>query len=218
MRCRKFRIWQKNKMKLKISVLIFFVVIILMLTFLIKLNNMLKPVVSMQAEHYAVMTANKIIEKAVSEYITDKTPDYKDLAIISYNGNGEPVSLELNSVNVNKIQSELALSITKEFENKCRRYHKIPLGSLTDSYLLSGKGPEIKIKICPLESVDVKLESKFESAGINQTRHSVTAVITAHISSSVPLYNFETKAEFNYLIAENIIIGSVPDIEKCGLY
>lgn len=217
MRCRRFRIYQRNRIKLK-SVLIFAVIIILMMTFLIKLNKSLKPVVSIQAEHYAVMTANKIIEKAVSEYIADKTPDYKDLAIISYNGNGEPVSLELNSVNVNKIQSELALSITNEFENKSRRYHKIPLGSLTDSYLLSGKGPEIKIKICPLENVRVRLESKFDSAGINQTRHSVTAVITADISSSVPLYNFETKAEFDYLIAENIIIGSVPDIEKCGFH
>lgn len=218
MRRRRLRIQYRVNERAKTGILMLSVVTVIIVAALVKMNKSLKPVISIQAEHYAAMTANRVMENAVSEYIADKAWNYNDLVVMSYNGNGDPVSLELNSVNVNKIQSELSVHITDNLEKSSRSYHKIPLGSLTDSYLLSGKGPEVKIKICPLECVQVRIESKFDSAGINQTRHSVTAIITADISSSVPLYRFETKAEFDYLIAENIIIGKVPDIEKSGYH
>lgn len=218
MRYRKRNMPYREKIRLRIGALLFITIIGLLITALIKLNKSLKPVASAQAEHYAVMMTSKIMEKTVSDYISDNSWSCNDFAMIVYNGDGEPSAVEINSCNVNKVQAELALRINTELEKASRSYNKIPLGSLTDSYLLSGKGPEVKIRICPVESVQVNIESKFDSSGINQTRHIISAVITADINSSIPLYKFDTKVKFNYLLAENVIIGSVPNLEAYRLH
>ena len=54
------------------------------------------------------------------------------------------------------------------------------------------------------------MKSEFESAGINQTKHRILALIKVKMTSSTPLNSFETNSEFEFLIAENIIIGETP--------
>ena len=80
--------------------------------------------------------------------------------------------------------------------------------------MLAGKGPDIKIRICPAEKITVRLKSSFDSAGINQTAHRISAVVTAEVRSSLPIYSFETEVEFEFLLAETIIIGEVPDYSR----
>ncbi len=91
---------------------------------------------------------------------------------------------------------------------------RIPIGTLSGNYLLSGKGPGLKLRICPAEEVTVRLESEFTSAGMNQTTHRISAIITAEVSSSMPIYSFSTKVEFEFLIAETVIIGEVPALSR----
>jgi len=191
----------------------FALVITVLVIAAVKADRSLRPVASVQAEHCAILMTNETIESSVSKYLSENNWSYSDFVTAVYDGNGETVALETNSYNINKVQSELTLQINRRLEAAGKEYHKIPIGSLTDSYMLAGRGPNLRIRVCPLGSAQVELESGFDSAGINQTRHTITAV---NISSSLPLYEFETQVNFDFLIAENVIIGTVPSVGMYG--
>lgn len=195
----------------KLSVFWFAVITVLFAVLLIRTEKAVKPVAAQQAEHYSKLTANKIITGAVSDYLDENRYTYSDFAAVLYDENGRVVSIEAVTYNVNKVQSELSMLINSEFMSSGDASAEIPLGSLTDSYLLAGKGPRIRLRICPAREAQVQLTSSFTSAGVNQTCHRISAVVTADINSSIPLYSFSTEASFEFLLAENIIVGEVPE-------
>ncbi len=216
MRHKKRRIPHRYGIRFKFGTIIFFMVIILLVAAIVKADRALRPVASMRAEHFALLNTNEVIEKAVSDYLSENEWSYGDFSTIVYNGSGEPVSIAANPYNINKVQSELTLIINRRLESAGENYHRIAIGSLTGSYIFAGKGPDIRIRVCPMGSAQVELLSSFDSSGINQTRHRLTAAVTVNVSSSLPLYEFETQADFEFLIAENVIIGSVPEIGAYG--
>lgn len=194
-----------------ITVVLIITAIIIFTVFAVWTDKAVRPVASMQAEHFSLLTTNESIEQAVSEYLEKNSCTYSDFSAVIYDESGRPAAIEAIPYNINKVQSELALMINRELEKNSKDSVKIPLGSLTDSYMLAGKGPYIRLRICPAQKASVKLKSSFTSAGNNQTCHRISAEVTAEIKSSLPLYNFETTAEFEFLLAESIIVGEVPE-------
>ncbi len=173
-----------------------------------------RPAARIQAEHYARRSASETISAEVSDYLDDNRFTYTDFAAVLYDESGRVVSVEAIPYNINKVQSELTLRINKRFRELDSEVTRIPIGTLSGNYLLSGKGPGLKLRICPAEEVTVRLESEFTSAGMNQTTHRISAIITAEVSSSMPIYSFSTKVEFEFLIAETVIIGEVPALSR----
>ncbi len=173
-----------------------------------------RPAARIQAEHYARRSASETISAEVSDYLDDNRFAYTDFAAVLYDESGRVVSVEAIPYNINKVQSELTLRINQRFRELDSEVTRIPIGTLSGNYLLSGKGPGLKLRICPAEEVTVRLESEFTSAGMNQTTHRISAIITAEVSSSMPIYSFSTKVEFEFLIAETVIIGEVPALSR----
>ena len=77
--------------------------------------------------------------------------------------------------------------------------------------LLAGRGPGIKIKISSMGNVQTDLKSEFISQGINQTLHRVYLQIDCEISILTPFDNLTKRITNQILIAENIIVGHIPD-------
>ena len=200
--------------KAVIGGIIFTVILLLLIAAAVKADKSLRPVAAMQAEHFAVSSTNEIIGETVSDYLSENKFTYSDFSAVLYDESGKAVSIETIPYNINKVQSDLNTRINKALSISNAHTERIPVGSLTGSYVLVGKGPEIKIKVCPAGSADVKLKSSFESAGINQTCHRISAVVNVQLQSSVPLYSFSSSASFEFLIAENILVGSVPEISR----
>ena len=176
------------------------------------IEKKIRPYAVLQAEHFAQKTANEIIERSVSEYLEQNKFTYNDFAAVLYDEKKKIASVETIPYTINKTQSELSLLINKELEASGKRTAKIALGSLTSSFLLTGKGPKINIRVSPIGVADVTLKSDFSEAGINQTRHRISALVSVKMTSSVPLYSFETVSDFEFILAENILIGDVPNI------
>jgi len=200
---------KKRKSIIIIPVLLIFIIIAFFLIHSIEKN--IAPSAVRQGEYYSKLTANKIINQAVADYLSENNYQYSDFSAVIYDEQGRAVSIEALTYNINKVQSDLVLKISDEFSESKNIKTKIPVGSLTDSYLLAGKGFSVPLNICPAGNVDVKLKSDFTSAGINQTCHRISAVVNVEINSSIPLYSFSLSAEFEFLIAENVIVGGVPD-------
>ena len=151
------------------------------------IEKKIRPYAVLQAEHFAQKTANEIIEHSVSEYLEQNKFTYTDFAAVLYDEKKKIASVETIPYTINKTQSELSLLINKELEVSGKRTAKIALGSLTSSFLLTGKGPKINIRVSPIGVADVTLKSDFSEAGINQTRHRISAFVSVKMTSSVPL-------------------------------
>lgn len=194
-----------------VSIIIVFSIIIILLISVLRMEKAVRPMAEMQSKHTARLTANKIISETVADYISENKYTYSDFAVVLYDNSGRTASIEALSENINRVQSELTSEINNNLAESGEASAKISLGSLSGSYLLSGRGPKVKIKICPTGDATVTLKSSFDSAGINQTRHRIYAEISADFISSIPLYSFETEENFELLLAETIIVGDVPE-------
>ena len=206
-RIRRHRKQPKNK----ICILLILTVTVVLLS-LFRTERALRPYAQIQAEHFAEKTANEIIEKTVCGYLEKNKYKYNDFACVLYDSSSKASSIETLPYTINKVQSELTLLINRELEQSGKKYTDIPLGTLTDSFLLTGKGPKVRIRVAPIGVASVELRSRLEDSGINQTVHKISAVIRAKMSSSTPLYSFEVVSEFEFILAENVIVGSVPNI------
>ena len=197
-----------------IGAAVFAVILVLLAAALRRTDKALRPVAAMQAENFASASASELIGKAVADYLEDNRFTYNDFAAVLYDDGGRVVSVESLPYNINKVQSELTVKVNEALSSSDSRTERIPAGSLTGSYMLVGKGPHIKLKVCPSGSAKVELKSDLINAGINQTCHRISAVITAELRSSVPLYTFDTEVKFEFLLAENVLVGSVPEISR----
>jgi sporulation protein YunB len=86
----------------------------------------------------------------------------------------------------------------------------VPLGTLTGITYLSGRGPEVKIKLHQIGAVDAQIVSKFESAGINQTKHSLKIEVKVELSAILPGHSTDVTVEDEYLVGETVIVGQIP--------
>lgn len=211
MRKRKNR---KKQLRTILGAVIFILIILLLLICIIKTDKALRPAAAAKAEYFARTTAEKAVSESVNEYLNKNQFTYSDFAAVLYDENGSPVSIEAIPSNINRVQSELIILIRKKFSRMSDSTHRISAGDLTGSYMLAGKGPDIKIRICPAEKISVRLKSTFDNAGINQTSHRISAVVRTEIKSSLPIYSFSTEMEFEFLLAETVIIGEVPDFAR----
>lgn len=201
---------KRRKKKHKYIAFGIFTAVAILIIFAIWTDKAVRPVAALQAEHFSLAATDRAIEESASGYLRENSCRYTDFASVKYDSSGRVTAIEAIPDNINKVQSELALLINQRLE-KSAGYTKIPVGSLTGSYMLAGKGFNIRLRICPARKASVSLRSDFTSAGNNQTCHRISAVVTADIKSSLPLYDFETTTEAEFLLAENIIVGDVPE-------
>lgn len=184
---------------------------------IVHIEKAVRPAARMQAEHYSKLTAYEIINEAAAEYLNENRFTYGDFAAVLYDESGKAVSVEALTANINKVQTELTCRINDALQAEPDRELEIPLGSMTDSYLLAGRGLRIHLRVCPAREASAELKSEFTSAGINQTCHRISAVITVGISSSIPLYSFETQAEVEILLAESVLVGDCNALSVKGV-
>lgn len=204
---------RKKLLNHRLIAVIAILILIILIVFAVWTDKAIRPVASMQAEHFSLLTTNQVIEEAAAEYLEENACTYSDFATVIYDSSGRAAAVEAVPQNINKVQSGLTLMINRQLENS-EDYAEIPIGSLTGSYMLAGKGAKIRLRICPARKAAVKLKSSFTSAGNNQTCHRISAEVTAEIKSSLPLYSFETTTEFEFLLAESIIVGEVPEVGR----
>ena len=84
-------------------------------------------------------------------------------------------------------------------------------GSFTGFKLLSGKGPGVSIKISSIGNVETDLRSEFKAQGINQTLHRVYLQVKCEVNILTPYDNITEKIANQILIAENVIVGRIPN-------
>lgn len=186
------------------------------------LESQLGPVLRAAGKARAAGEATSAIHLAASEVLTEKGDTYSDLIQIQRSDTGQVTSVSTNAMQINRLKSELSLSVQKSLEDLNREKIKIPLGNITGSSFLIGRGPMIGFRFLPVTFVTTDFESEFTDAGINQTRHQIYLRIRAGLQIAAVGYKTPFTVDTRFLVAESVIVGAVPDaftevIEDSGL-
>ena len=174
------------------------------------IEKKLEPKVISICEYRCKSELLQIINSGVNEVITQNEIKYSDIAVKLIN-NGEISAVDIRTENVNKIRAAIAKKINEKISDEAQNEISVPLGSITNFFFLSGKGPEIKVKFLPEASVTTKTVSGLSSSGINQTVHTVAIDITVDAVMILPMKNINITVDSNCILAESIIIGDVPE-------
>ena len=193
-----------------ISLLCVLIVVFVVLHIILKRAE---PVFVAQTSNYSNTAFTDLVNKSIIK-IAEKE-EFKDFFhIISKDGT---TAIEADTYKINTITSKLLIEIQNTLNNDYPAKLYIPLGSLTDYYLLSSFGPQIPISIIPISIVSCEMEEAFESAGINQVLHKIQLKIGVDMHYRGYTLDERERIETTVPIAETIISGTVPQYYGNGL-
>ena len=190
----------------------FFISIIMLLICTVIITIMVKaihPVFDDLCKEKAKSMATIISNEQATEVMRDYS--YNNIFDIEKDNNGNITMVKSNIFTINEITSDIAVRIQSEINKKGKDNIEIALGTFTGSKLLSGRGPNIKIRISTIGNVDTDLRSEFKAQGINQTLHRVYLQVSCKAVVLTPFHDIESEISNQVLLVENVIVGNIPE-------
>lgn len=198
----------KKKRKFKKFLIIFFAFAILIV---VLFEVYIKPFQDKLMENRAKVLVEARISKIADDVIKSHEYDYDKLLIKTESKNNIVTSLSVNTQAVNKLQNEFSNLFQNKMDDLITQYFSVPIGDLTGLTMLSSKGPRLKFSYDMTGSVDVELNSEFDTSGINQTIHRVTMVVDAEVVFVSQSYMENLKIRNEFAVSETVIVGDTPD-------
>lgn len=171
-------------------------------------ESRVRPAARELAETYAVQAAQQAMSRGVSEYLASETG-----SLLQVETGAENVVrfVETDMAQVNRIKLGVTETILQNFQEMPRQEVKIPLGLLMGSQMFSGLGPDLTCRFYPHGSFQIRLESRFEEAGVNQTRYQLMLCTEAKVTSLLAGTSADVSVPTEHLLAETILAGEVPE-------
>ena len=156
-------------------------------------------------------TVNRIVTQAVNETIDSGEIRYDDLISFEKDNDGKITAVKSNMPEFNRLQSKILNVILERISEVSTRDLSIPLGSLTGTSLLAGRGPLVSVRMQSVGSSTAHLENRFVSAGINQTKHQIFLDVDVSVAILLPGFSTATQVSNAFTVAETVIVGTVPE-------
>lgn len=185
--------------------------IVLALSALILTTAHFRPILESLATTRVSFIVNSIISQAVQEAIDNGEISYEKLVSFEKDYEGRITAVHSNMVACNRLQSEILDIILTRIDQVPPQDLSISIGSLSGSVFLSGRGPQISVRMESVGSSSAWFENEFVSAGINQTKHQIILNVEVYVSILLPGFTADTEISNAVTVAETIIVGSVPD-------
>lgn len=194
------------------AVLRFLVVLLLlgMLALTAVAGFQMKHLLTQLATTRVTNTVNRVVSEAVNEAIDNGEIRYDELISFETDNEGKITAVKSNMPAFNRLQSNILKLILRRISDVSTRDLSIPVGSLTGSSLLAGRGPLVTVRMQSVGSSTAWLENQFTSAGINQTKHQILLNVDVYVSILLPGFRAATQVSNSFTVAETVIVGTVP--------
>lgn len=228
---KKLYLRKKRKNITKISIIIIFVLIgtINIITYL---NKIITPRITNYAELEVKKITKIIINKAVQKHITEEI-NIEDLFMVTKNENNEIVTIDYNSIILNKLLTDITsslgmtlknleegkiedpllhddINIDKEKQKKNGFVVEISTSQIFDNFLFSNLGPKIPIRLKFHGDIESNISSKVTNYGINNVLIEVYLNIKLNERVILPISTKTIELETKIPISMKIIQGTVP--------
>ena len=171
----------------------------------------MKPVVVDLATARTSNAVNRIVVAAVNDAVDGGRIDYEQLVDFDKDAEGHVTALRSNMAAFNRLQASIADDILQRMAEVSSTDLAIPIGTLTGSPLLAGRGPCLRVRMQSVGTATARFDNQFSSAGINQTRHRIILDVDVHVSILLPGLTTYTKVSNEISVAETVIVGGVPE-------
>lgn len=158
------------------------------------------------ASDLVTMQITQTIEKMMAE----GKFEYDYFVTLQKDASGRITAITSNMPRINTLSAEILNDVVNNTGNGELNIN-VPLGNLTGLNLLLGRGPDVPIKIIMLTSSRADFRNEIVSAGINQTKHQIMLEVVVDIDVLTPWKTLSTQVVSEILVAETVIVGSVPD-------
>lgn len=171
----------------------------------------MKPVVVDLATARTSNAVNRIVVAAVNDAVDSGRIDYEQLVDFDKDADGHVTALRSNMAAFNRLQASIADDILQRMAEVSSTDLTIPIGTLTGSPLLAGRGPCLRVRMQSVGTATARFDNQFSAAGINQTRHRIILNVDVHVSILLPGLTTYTKVSNEISVAETVIVGGVPE-------
>ena len=154
---------------------------------------------------------NGLVAEAVSDAVNSGEIQYNDLISLEKNASGGVAALVSNMAEFNRLQASITQDILTRLGEMSDIELEIPMGTLSGSAFLAGRGPKMPVKMQSTGSCSARFENQFSHAGINQTTHQILLCVDVSVSILLPGFRTGTQVVNSYAVAETVIVGDVPD-------
>lgn len=195
-----------KKQKFKRCRNIFYTVFLIFLIWLI--FTKLQPSFIEYAKVYSNNIANEVVNSAVDDVFVKE--EYQSLAKIMENSSENIKAIETDTAKVNRLKSAIIQSMQKNIDSHKSDTVYVPLGSCSNLYFLAGLGPNVPIRIYPVNIVNADFKESFDSVGINQVKHKLYLDVSMKMSFVGMMFAQSDTVETSVLLNETIIVGDTP--------
>ena len=171
----------------------------------------MRPLLESMATTRVSNTVTRIVSEAVYEAIEKGELQYDGLVSFEKDTEGHITAVRSNMAAFNHLQAEILDTVLTRISQVSAGDLSIPIGSLTGSALLAGRGPRITVRMESVGSSEANFRNAFTSAGINQTKHQIILTVDVSVSILLPGFRTATKVSNSFIVAETVIVGTVPD-------
>lgn len=186
-------------------------VFVILIAITLKFDGRLRIVINNYSLSKAKILSNSVINQTVYDYLENKKLSYSDIIKINTDTEGNVNSVEFDTVEITKIKSGIISLVQNNIVKNEIIKMSVPVGTLTGNQYLNNRGPIIDIEMKMSSAVFSKISSTFISAGINQTLHKITMSVSINVYFVMPWYRSSGDFQTEYVLAETIIVGRVPD-------
>lgn len=192
---------------------IFLIAAVLSLLFMLQsfifIEKNLKPPLIALAKVRIKQIATQSINSAISERLAG-TANYDKLIDWQRDRNGNVTGFVLNYAEHMKITSETVNTVQSQLLKLQSLPEHIPLGQAMGSAILASYGPDIPVKLVPVGSAQVSLNTRYDNAGINMILVEVYVRIIAEVSVIIPLDAEPDIVETEIPISYVLVVGGTP--------
>ena len=192
-----------------------FIIICTVIIFLISvllIDAKLRPAVYELAAVEAAAVSAQRVNSAVEKLLSKNAPAYSELVSINYSNSNTITGITTDIVKMNLFKSQVTNAVDNEFSSMSKTEIPVSLGTASGIVLFSGCGPHINIDVGFSSSTKTDFSNIFESAGINQTQHSVMLNVETTVMLNLAGRRIPKTVETSFCVAQTVIVGSVPDV------
>ena len=154
------------------------------------------------ARGYVLSCVNQAVEEALEED--------GNFVEVERDGNGEPVAVHADTAALNRLRAQVLSQLEETLNGSVTV--EVPAGSLTGIALLNGHGFPVPLTLWMEASADLSFKTEFVSAGINQSCHRVTMMVSVQAYSQSKPFETQAQVETSTVLAETVLVGNVPEM------
>ena len=189
----------------------FFLIAALFLTGILFALSSVRSTVQSAVLYRGRIALTQLLQESVLSALTPEI-SYSDFVKVQTDSAQRVTAVETNSVLLSRLQAQLTKEVNERLSEREACVVRLPLGTFTGSYFLAGKGPSLSFRVIPASGVTTRLCHSFESAGINQTRHSILLELSVDGLALLPGAGKPFSVETTVVLADTVIVGVTPQV------